>query len=313
MKQKLQFSILLLFINLFAFAQTFDSGNLRYTVISGTNVSVKKANTCPTGALNIPATVDYAGTTYSVTNIEFEAFSYNYSACTAITSVTIPNSVTTIGDFAFSSCSGLTTVNFSNALTNIGTDAFANCAALTSINLPNSLTTLSNGAFFGCTGLTTVNIPNSVTSIGNYAFGSCTGLTSFTVNWTTPLVITAEVFFNVNTSAIPLNVPSGSEALYEANAVWTTFNPINGFLGTEDFEATTKVSVYPNPSNGLFNLEAQNNATVTVFDMLGKQIATQKITVGTATINLSSVTAGIYFAKITTENNQTQTVKLIKQ
>ena len=47
--------------------------------------------------------------------------------------------------------------------------------------------------------------------------------------------------------------------------------------------------------------------------MLGKEIATQKITVGTATINLSSFTAGIYFAKITTENNQTQTIKLIKQ
>ena len=72
-----------------------------------------------------------------------------------------------------------------------------------------------------------------------------------------------------------------------------------------------KLVVYPN--NGLFNLEAQNNATVTVFDMLGKEIATQKITVGTATINLSSFTAGIYFAKITTENNQTQTIKLIKK
>jgi len=71
--------------------------------------------------------------------------------------------------------------------------------------------------------------------------------------------------------------------------------------------------VYPNPSNGVFTVEAQNNATVTVFDVLGKQIASQKITVGTATLNLSSFTAGIYFAKITTENNQTQTVKLIKE
>ena len=298
MKQKLQFSILLLFINLFDFAQTFDSGNLRYTVISGTNVSVKKANTCPTGALNIPATVDYAGTTYSVTNIEYEAFSDIYSTCTAITSVTIPNSVTTIGDFAFTSCSALTTVNFSNALTNIGTDAFANCAALTSINLPNSLTTLSHGAFFGCTGLTTVNIPNSVTSIGNYAFGSCTGLTSFTVNWTTPLVITAEVFFNVNTSAIPLNVPSGSEALYEANAVWTTFNPINGFLSAEDFNSV-KVSIYPNPTtnfitvSGLFNSESY-----VIYDMMGRALQNGDIN-DNNTINIENLSNGNYILKLT--------------
>ncbi|GEM_PF-2955216 len=87
----------------------------------------------------------------------------------------------------------------------------------------------------------------------------------------------------------------------------------NCALSTASYTQAGGFTVYPNPSNGIFNLEAQNNATVTVFDMLGKQITSQKITVGTATLNLSSVTAGIYFAKITTENNQTQTVKLIKK
>jgi sugar lactone lactonase YvrE len=71
-------------------------------------------------------------------------------------------------------------------------------------------------------------------------------------------------------------------------------------------------TVYPNPSNGVFNIEALNNANLTVYDMTGKQVATQKITIGNTTLNLSSCTAGVYFAKITNENNQTNTIKLIK-
>jgi hypothetical protein len=70
--------------------------------------------------------------------------------------------------------------------------------------------------------------------------------------------------------------------------------------------------IYPNPSNGVFNIEALNNATLTVYDMPGKQVATQKITIGNTTLNLSSCAAGVYFAKITNENNQTNTIKLIK-
>jgi len=86
-----------------------------------------------------------------------------------------------------------------------------------------------------------------------------------------------------------------------------------GVLSTASYTQVGGFTVYPNPSKGVFNIEAQNNATIEVFDMLGKQIITQKVAIGTATVNLSSFTAGVYFAKITTEDNQTQTVKLIKE
>jgi len=135
-------------------------------------------------------------------------------------------------------------------------------------------------------------------------FAGITGASGFNDGSITTAKFQSPLGVGVNTSGIVYVGDTGNNTIRKI---------AEASLSSEDFEATTKVSVYPNPSNGVFNLEAQNNATVTVFDMLGKQIVTQKITVGTATVNLSSFTAGIYFSKITTENNQTQTVKLIKE
>ena len=96
--------------------------------------------------------------------------------------VTIPNSVTSIGELAFYNCSGLTSVTIPNSVTSIGGGAFYGCSGLTSITIPNSVTSIGNSAFYGCSGLTSnVTIPNSVTSIGELAFYNCSGLTSVTI------------------------------------------------------------------------------------------------------------------------------------
>ena len=99
----------------------------------------------------------------------------------AIFSATIPNSVTTIGDYAFSGCSGLTSVTIPNSVTLIGGSAFEVCSGLTSLTIPNSVTSIGNSAFSYCSGLTSLTIPNSVTSIGGAAFDGCSGLTSVTI------------------------------------------------------------------------------------------------------------------------------------
>ena len=98
-----------------------------------------------------------------------------------LASITIPNSVTSIGGGAFSGCSSLTSVTIPNSVTSIGTDAFQGCSSLSSVTIPNNVTSIEAGAFSGCSSLTSVTIPNGVTSIGGTAFSGCSSLTSVTI------------------------------------------------------------------------------------------------------------------------------------
>ena len=178
MKRLLFFICTLLCANVLMAQTRFSIGGIRYEITS-TNpakVKVNDANSSITTA-NIPSTVTYQGTGYSVTSIGNYAFEY----CSSLTSVTIPNSVTSIGDYAFNHCSSLTSVTIPNSVTSIGQSAFKNCSSLTSVTIPNSVTSIGQSAFYGCSSLTSVTIPNSVTSIGTYAFWSCDSLTSVTI------------------------------------------------------------------------------------------------------------------------------------
>ena len=128
------------------------------------------------GEVVIPESVEHEGTTYSVTSIG-DAFHY----CDGLKSVTIPNSVTSIGESAFIYCDGLTSVTIPNSVSSIGRNAFYRCRGLTSVTIPNSVTSIGESAFYDCSGLKSVTIGNSVTSIGESAFHRCWGLTSVTI------------------------------------------------------------------------------------------------------------------------------------
>ena len=91
--------------------------------------------------------------------------------------MTIPNSVTSIGEQTFFLCTGLTSVTIGNSVTSIRKQAFKGCSVLTTVAIPNSVIGIGDDAFYGCGGLTSVTIGSGINRIGSKAFASCPELT----------------------------------------------------------------------------------------------------------------------------------------
>ena len=101
-----------------------------------------------------------------------------FSGCSKITSIIIPDNVTSIEDYVFYDCEGLESVIVPDVMTSIGKFAFCNCSSLTSVDIPDSVTAIEEYAFSGCKSLSNINIPDSLTAIGEHAFYYCSSLTS---------------------------------------------------------------------------------------------------------------------------------------
>jgi hypothetical protein len=110
-----------------------------------------------------------------------------FFGCTNLTSVVIPNTVTTIGDGAFEECTSLESITIPNSVTSIGNFAFWGCYSLTFISIPNSVTTIRDGAFAYCSSITSIIIPNTVTSLDLAPFYGCSGLEQITVEEGNPV------------------------------------------------------------------------------------------------------------------------------
>jgi len=149
---------------------------------------------------------------------------------TTVTSVTIPNSVTSIGGGAFTACSGLTTLTIGSGVTSIGGYAFWACLGLASVTIPNTVTSIGDSAFQSCNGLTTLTIGSGVTSIGDYAFANCPVLTG--------------------TLTIPNSVTSiGDSAFASASMLQRVFLPVRFGTTYQNFGLTASQVILYDPSN----------------------------------------------------------------
>ena len=160
-----------------------------------------------------------------------------FTGCTGLTSITIPNSVTSIGQSAFGACTDLTSINIPNSITTIGNSAFNNCTSLTSITIPSSVTSIGQNVFYQCTGLTSINIPNGVTAIGDSAFSGCSGLTSVTIG-SGLTSIGSQVFFQCS-GLTSLTIGSGVTSIGD-----TTFLGCTGLTSITIPSSVTTISSY---------------------------------------------------------------------
>lgn len=176
-------------------------GIMYYQIISNSakEVAISKVNKSAT-TVTIPQKVKIEGNTYKCSTIGENAFKEcenltsvvipnsitsirksAFDGCISLSSVSIPNSVSSIEDYAFRSCKSITSLVIPDNVTYIGDAAFASCLNMTSITLPNNITSISKSMLGNCQNLLNITIPVSVTEIGSGAFISCESLTSISI------------------------------------------------------------------------------------------------------------------------------------
>ena len=171
-------SLIISLLPLYSFAETIEVEGFFYNIYSGSiDAEVTENPTKYSGDIVIPETFSYKGKRYKVTSIGKNAF----GLCENLSSVVMPNSVTTIDRWAFCD-SEMKSIILSSNLSKIEQEAFNGCKKLEEINLPEKLITIDVGAFAYCESLKSLVIPQNVMSIGAGAFKECSGLRSITVD-----------------------------------------------------------------------------------------------------------------------------------
>ena len=206
--------------------------------------------------------------------------------CSKLTSIIIPEGVTSIGSSAFYNCSQLTSIVIPEGITSIGSHAFDCCYQLTSIVIPESVTSIGSAAFQNCSQLTSIVIPEGVTSIGSCAFRNCSQLTSIVI----PEGVTSigdEVFVDcyiLHIVSLPRTLESVGEQIinYSLDAIYysgTEEEWQNISIGNNNNAINSSFVIYNTPvtsivlkNNRTFKYYEVNNGDVYIQKLLDKNI-----------------------------------------
>lgn len=249
----------------------------------------------------IPETFEYDGTTYTITAIGANAFFSEYGDYDDILTLTIPETVTTIGDHAFAKMKTLEVIRLPQGLKEIASDTFTNCISLEEINFPEGLETLNEFACCNCTSLKSISFGSKIKHIQYQAFDA-TCLQSISIDATTPPELDSNTLNTPNitsTGLIKVHIPAGTKALYEE--AWKTELEAIEFIESEGIpsgvamESAKTLQIHSN--NGELIATAADSE-IAIYSISGVKIATGK---GSVRV---SAPMGVYI--ICSENNVTK-------
>lgn len=227
----------------------------------------------------IPETFEYGGTTYTITAIGANAFFSEYGDYDDILTLTIPETVTTIGDHAFAKMKTLEVIRLPQGLKEIASDTFTNCISLEEINFPEGLETVNEYACYNCTSLKSVSFGSKIKNISQLVFDN-TCLQSISIDATTPPEIESGTLNSPNitrTELIKVHIPAGTKALYEE--AWKTELEAIEFIESEGIpsgvamESAKTLQIHSN--NGELIATAADSE-IAIYSISGVKIATGK-------------------------------------
>ena len=221
MKRLFVFVLISIICSVYAVAEETTLSGLRYDINTTTKEATLKFCMTSSAEITIPSTIKYGGVEYPVVAIGDMCF-IGRSAITSVTFEGTPQ-IRTFGNQSFTRCSSLTSIDIPEGVTSIGKSCFSNCTSLANVSLPESLITLGENSFAKCSSLTNVTIPANVQTVGKGCFSDCTSLTS--VNFEgNPANVDDDAFEGCDElTDKSLNIIDGGESSHTTNShIYTT-------------------------------------------------------------------------------------------
>ncbi len=183
--------------------ETFEKDGLTYQMIGENNVSVIGADKTRT-SYNIPQTIEYNDVMYTVVSLGDHLFYDNVNPA-ALVSITLPETITSIGTGAFQNCKQLKSVKIPDEVKIIENYTFQDCLRLENIQLSHQLTEIKSNAFYHCAKLEAIALPDSVKKIADNVFIDCHSLKSIVIPKNVESLGASSLWYCTNLESVTLS------------------------------------------------------------------------------------------------------------